>query len=52
MMSMAYQHANMLAIYVLIEVQVVKEDVLQSMEDHQLDENTPPEQHAKQRNKW
>ena len=46
MRSMTIQHANILAPQLLTEVKAVKKDVLQVIEEQQLDENTPPEQHA------
>ena len=46
MRGMAYQHANILATQVLLEVKVVKECVLQAIEEQQPDENTSLKQHA------
>ena len=46
MRSMAFQCANMLATKLLAIVKAVKEDVLQTMEEKQLDENTHPDQQA------
>ena len=43
---MAFQHANMLATQVLVEVKAVKEDILHMIEEHQPGMNTPPEQDA------
>ena len=43
MRSMAFRHVNMLATQVLAEVKVVKEDVLEIMEEQQPDENMPSE---------
>ena len=44
--SMAFQHVNMLATQVLVEVKAVKEDVPQTIEDLQPDDNMPSEQHV------
>ena len=41
MMSMVYQHANIIATHVLAEVKVVKKDIIQAMEEQQPDENRP-----------